>query len=252
MSLLAQVRDAPEVGAHERRDQLHKRAQLDAEAALRAFRERIRGTDTSTAPAESLLSRLGRHLIDNMRFQLDRLHIRYEHPASADEDGFACGGMIQSLEVCSANIHLPPEPGRHFWRSREETVETTLSPLPSNGDWLHRLMVLRGISLYWHTGAPLQQAAVRLRGQRPEPLDTPPAVAEVLSPMDASLQVRMLRGRAHAEPHEPRQSCVCHVARPVEIGISSRQMRGLMQVPPMSCDPQISCRAPSGLSASDR
>ena len=107
--LLACMREEPDADAHERREMVHKRMRLDAEEALRKLRESAQSR--AAMPAESLLSRLGRAVIDNIRFTLVRLHLRYEHPAAGGACGFACGATLQRLEVSSTDAGWRPEDG---------------------------------------------------------------------------------------------------------------------------------------------
>ena len=70
-------------------------------------------------------------------------------------------------------------------------------PGASSREWLHRLLTLRGTSLYWHADAPLHGPAahdprVALLGRAvPVNLPQPSREAVVLPPTDASLQARM-------------------------------------------------------------
>ena len=236
VALVAHLRESPDVGAHERREQLQKRVRLDAEAAFRALCEKAKSAENSIPAAESLLGRLGRHVIDNVHFQLVRVHVRYEHPTSESEDGFACGGTLQCLEICSTDAHGQPESGHLAAGIRPDPLGPVPKSPPSNRAWLHRLLTLKGVSLYWHADPPKapvqgphghadQQQTMMGMG-----LPSPSNDAELLSPIDVSLQVRMLRGHSHAEPHEPRKSCACHVTRPMKLAVKSRQLRGMQQV----------------------
>ena len=221
VALLARLRDSPDVEAHEARDRLQKRMRLDAEEVLRSLRQSA--GRAAPPPAESLMSRLGRAIVDNVRLRLARLHVRYEDStvatarngcvAGGGSESFACGATMQLLEVCSTDVEWRPD----YMRGTSRV-------------WLHRLVTLEGLALYWdvhhapRSGEPLGS---------PLHLPPPPRGAEVLSPADVVMQLRMLRAGAHVEPHEPRNSGTCHLRQRVELTLAAPQLHGLLQLSTM-------------------
>ncbi|KAL1511905.1 hypothetical protein AB1Y20_005186 [Prymnesium parvum] len=209
--LLASMREAPEEGAHERREAMQKRMRLDAEEALRKLRESTPGRHS--LPSESRMTRLLRAVVDRVRFKLLRLHVRYEHPAPANDERFACGVMLQCLEVSSSDTDIPVEEA------------------DARGGWLHRVVSLRGTSVYWHADAPMHEERLRLLGpaaSHQPPLPIPEAF--VLPPTDVTLHAMLLRGGGGAAGTSTHSRCTCSVEQPVRLSFMACQLRGVLQL----------------------
>ena len=200
--LRVRLRDEPDAAAHNQREQLRKRMQLDAEELLRGLRADAglaHPASRAPATADSFLSRIGAMLLDNLRVHLVRLHVRYEHTAG-DGGFFACGGTLRRFEMCSRDADGQPQ---H-------------QPVAARQPWLHKTLALEGASLYWDAAGA---GEIATEGTR----------ATVLPPTDASVLLRQCRATGPESSHEPRNSWSCALD-PVEVTLTDRQYEGMLQL----------------------
>ena len=225
--LEATLRDTPDADAYTRRRRVHKRLRLDASELLRGLRaSAVEGGDASrsgAAPPESYLGRLGRAILDNLRLTLVRVHVRVENHVGAGAGAAAAGAAAAAGSAWGVTLE------------RLEMSSTDREGLPeyqrasSDQPWLHKLVMLSGIGVYWQPAT----SSTAIAEAPAESTASPPAHDEhsiVLPPTDVSLLFRLLRAGASAPPQEPRARCHVRIEQRIDVRLTGQQCVQLLHV----------------------